>query len=71
MMHETVEEKLDRFRIFISRQIQKSLAQPNLEDQGIRAKILLCSIIDYMSKSIYPNENNGDRFRNFVSEYSA
>jgi hypothetical protein len=71
MMHETVDEKLDRFRIFISGQIQKALAQPNLKDQGIRAKILLCSIIDYMSKSIYPNENNGDRFRNFVSDYSA
>lgn len=66
-MTETYQEKVKRFLDFNRGMIASAVAKNNLEEQGVNAKILLCSIIDSLAKSRYPQiSGNGERFKRTI-----
>lgn len=69
---ETVEEKIDRFRIYNRTMIAAAFSKPNRRHQGLPAKLLLCSIFDSLSIAAFPNEGGvGKRYRKTVSIHSG
>ncbi|MDP4535594.1 hypothetical protein Q3O60_05300 [Alkalimonas collagenimarina] len=66
-MTETLEKKINRFIEFNKAMITAAVSTNNLENQGVHAKILLCSIIDSLAKSRFPDKKtNGTRFQQTV-----
>lgn len=66
-MVETVEEKIERFIEFNRDMITTAVSENNLKNQGVNAKVLLCSIIDSLAKSRFPDEaTNGARFKQTI-----
>ena len=62
-MSETVEQKVGRFVEFNQTMIENAVESRNLEHQGVHAKVLLCSILDSLGRSRFPEiKRNGERF---------
>ncbi|EHT4943417.1 hypothetical protein VV99796_03211 [Vibrio vulnificus] len=60
---ETLEQKLERFRRYYFHLIEVAESDVNLDDQKVHSKILCCSILDAISKSIFPEiKSNCQRF---------
>ncbi|PTB99847.1 hypothetical protein C9993_00705 [Marinobacter sp. Z-F4-2] len=69
---ETVEEKIERFRIYNRTMIAAAFSKQNRRHQGLPAKLLLCSIFDSLSIAAFPNERGvGKRYRQTVSAHSG
>jgi len=66
-MTETYQEKVARFIDFNKEMIVSAVTDNNLKEQGVNAKLLLCSIIDSLAKSRFPDiSGNGKRFRRTI-----
>ncbi|MCC2525709.1 hypothetical protein [Vibrio coralliilyticus] len=64
---ETLEQKVDRFRGYYLGLIEVAESDVNLADQKIHSKILCCSILDAISKSVFPDiASNGKRFTSLI-----
>lgn len=72
MATETNEEKVHRFIDYNRNIISSTLISENCENQGINAKILLCSVIDSLAKSRFPDmHRNGARFIRTIEESAS
>lgn len=71
-MSESLEEKICRFQSFNNGLIETAMMDCNRMDQGVHAKILLCSILDSLSKSAFPAiKENADRFKKAIVKFGA
>ena len=64
---ETLEEKIDRFKQYYLGLIKTAECEQNVVEQKVHSKILSCSILDAISKSIFPEiSSNCQRFTALV-----
>jgi hypothetical protein len=68
-MNESIERKIERFIQFYEEMILVAMAESNLRNQAIHSKVLLCSIIDSLAKSRFPEiKTNSQRFKQTIEE---
>ncbi|WP_156887670.1 hypothetical protein [Desulfotignum balticum] len=68
-MNESIESKIERFIQFYEEMILGAMAESNLRNQAIPSKVLLCTIIDSLAKSRFPEiKINSQRFKQTVEE---
>jgi len=69
-MPETIEEKIDRFVKYNEDLIEQIMSIYCPKDNGIYAKVLLCSLFDSLAKCAYPDAANGERFKNTITTHT-
>lgn len=70
-MAESLEQKIDRFYEYFREQIEAAREVSPANQQGIQRKVLYCTILDAMSKSILNKESsNRKRFTKFILDFS-
>jgi len=67
-MQEQLDEPIERYCKYFSKQIDLVNAVSG-EASDLFRKILFCSILDALSRSIYPRKRPGDRFRSLVKRF--
>jgi hypothetical protein len=66
-VQETLEEKVDRFKVYYMELISTAECEQNLTHQNVPSKILCCSIFDAISKSVFPEiTSNRERYISLV-----
>lgn len=70
-MTETIEEKIERFKVYNRTLIAAAVSKKNRRYQGLPAKLLLCSIFDSLSIAAFPNEDKvGKRYKQTIADHT-
>lgn len=68
-MNEKLNENIDRFIDHFSKQVNR-ISSISCEDSETFKKSLFCSLIDALSRSIYPKKHPRDRFVSLINRFS-